>query len=245
MTSYSYCLWVIIVSSLWLELSPFASECLALEAGSELAIKRARYQSEPTGSVTFEMRLVSAVVARVQQYVSSQKSLLPVRTLRSCLSRPFDGNISTRYFQRSTLTSSSPVTSSSSLISSSTSSMASSSPQLSQPCTHLTSNTVETYQSISASQPHKSFHKRELPSSLVSFSSPEGRKLFKEALAAGTLESFFPLSEQFVTQSEPSFCALSSLSMVCTHIYTYTHNIYTAAFYEIHYQCIENASILF
>lgn len=28
------------------------------------------------------------------------------------------------------------------------------------------------------------------------------------------MESFFPLSEQFVTQSEPSFCALTSLAMV-------------------------------
>lgn len=31
---------------------------------------------------------------------------------------------------------------------------------------------------------------------------------------AGTLHSYFPLAEQFVTQSEPSFCSLSSLSMV-------------------------------
>jgi len=30
----------------------------------------------------------------------------------------------------------------------------------------------------------------------------------------GTLHSYFPLAEQFVTQSEPSFCSLSSLSMV-------------------------------
>jgi glutathione gamma-glutamylcysteinyltransferase len=30
----------------------------------------------------------------------------------------------------------------------------------------------------------------------------------------GYMASFFPLSEQFVTQSEPSFCALSSLAMV-------------------------------
>jgi glutathione gamma-glutamylcysteinyltransferase len=30
----------------------------------------------------------------------------------------------------------------------------------------------------------------------------------------GEMECFFPLSEQFITQSEPSFCALSSLAMV-------------------------------
>lgn len=59
-----------------------------------------------------------------------------------------------------------------------------------------------------------SFHKRVLPESLIALSSPDGRRLFKEALDSGGLECFFPLSEQFVTQSEPSFCSLSSLAMV-------------------------------
>lgn len=45
-------------------------------------------------------------------------------------------------------------------------------------------------------------------------SSERGKTLFREALAQKSMESFFPLSEQFVTQSEPSFCALSSLAMV-------------------------------
>lgn len=38
--------------------------------------------------------------------------------------------------------------------------------------------------------------------------------MFKEALNAGDMECFFPLSEQFITQSEPSFCSISSLAMV-------------------------------
>ena len=59
-----------------------------------------------------------------------------------------------------------------------------------------------------------SFHKRILPSCLVSLSSPDGKKIFREALDVGGMESFFPLSEQFVTQSEPSYCAISSLAMV-------------------------------
>ena len=59
-----------------------------------------------------------------------------------------------------------------------------------------------------------SFHKRPLPENLISLSSIQGKKLFKEALELGGMESFFALSEQFVTQSEPSFCALSSLAMV-------------------------------
>ena len=60
----------------------------------------------------------------------------------------------------------------------------------------------------------ESFHKRVLPDNLVSLSSPQGRRMFQEALLSGEMESYFPLSEQFVTQSEPSFCALSSLAMV-------------------------------
>lgn len=60
----------------------------------------------------------------------------------------------------------------------------------------------------------ESFHKRVLPDNLVSLSSNRGKELFREALAAGDMESFFPLSEQFLTQSEPAFCALSSLAMV-------------------------------
>lgn len=60
----------------------------------------------------------------------------------------------------------------------------------------------------------ESFHKRVLPENLVSLSSDRGKKLFREALIAGDMESFFPLSEQFLTQSEPAFCALSSLAMV-------------------------------
>ena len=41
-----------------------------------------------------------------------------------------------------------------------------------------------------------------------------GKKLFSEALAAGTMEGFFPLIEQFSTQDEPAYCGLASLAMV-------------------------------
>jgi glutathione gamma-glutamylcysteinyltransferase len=62
--------------------------------------------------------------------------------------------------------------------------------------------------------PPVSFHKRPLPDSLIAFSSKEGKRIFQEALLSGGAESYFPLSEQFITQSEPSFCSLTSLAMV-------------------------------
>ena len=60
----------------------------------------------------------------------------------------------------------------------------------------------------------ESVHKRTLPSSLVAMSSPAGKDIFRKAMSSGYMEAFFPLSEQFITQSEPSFCALTSLAMV-------------------------------
>lgn len=59
-----------------------------------------------------------------------------------------------------------------------------------------------------------SYHKRPLPESLTSLSSKNGKDIFRGALASGGMESYFALAEQFVTQSEPSYCALSSLAMV-------------------------------
>jgi glutathione gamma-glutamylcysteinyltransferase len=62
--------------------------------------------------------------------------------------------------------------------------------------------------------PPISYHRRPLPENLIALASPRGRVLFQEALLNGTMECYFPLSEQFITQSEPSYCSLSSLAMV-------------------------------
>ena len=62
--------------------------------------------------------------------------------------------------------------------------------------------------------PEKSIFRRTLPEEQVAFSSRQGRALFAEAMRDGEVECFFPLSEQFVTQNEPTFCALGSLTMV-------------------------------
>ena len=65
-----------------------------------------------------------------------------------------------------------------------------------------------------ATNTSSTFHKRPLPESLISLSSKNGKEIFREALASGGMESYFALAEQFVTQSEPAYCSLSSLAMV-------------------------------
>jgi glutathione gamma-glutamylcysteinyltransferase len=57
----------------------------------------------------------------------------------------------------------------------------------------------------------QTLYRRPLPTDAIAFSSPDGRRVFAEALAAGGLNGYFPLAEQFHTQSDPSFCGLGSL----------------------------------
>jgi hypothetical protein len=45
----------------------------------------------------------------------------------------------------------------------------------------------------------QTFYKRPLPENLVSFSSPQGKLLFKEAMLDGYMENYFSLGEQFIT----------------------------------------------
>jgi len=42
----------------------------------------------------------------------------------------------------------------------------------------------------------------------------EGKILFREAWDKGYMEAYFPLAEQFQTQEEPTFCGLSTVTMV-------------------------------
>lgn len=71
-----------------------------------------------------------------------------------------------------------------------------------------------TASSSGGGQQGPSFHKRPLPPNLIALSSKRGKQLFREAFDDGTLESYFSLAEQFITQSEPSYCSISSLAMV-------------------------------
>ena len=59
----------------------------------------------------------------------------------------------------------------------------------------------------------QTFYRKPLPRHLPALSSPAGRQLFGEALAAGGLKSYFALAETYETQSEPSFCGITTLSM--------------------------------
>jgi len=61
--------------------------------------------------------------------------------------------------------------------------------------------------------PERSIHTRPLPDGLVALSSKQGRRRFSESLSSGSAEAYFPLAEQFVTQSEVTFCGLASLTM--------------------------------
>jgi len=67
-------------------------------------------------------------------------------------------------------------------------------------------------------EPKFSFHRRIMPHSLIQFSSPEGRKLFQQSLSDGMAKAFFPLSEQFLNQSDPAYCGVTTLIMVLNAI---------------------------
>jgi glutathione gamma-glutamylcysteinyltransferase len=48
------------------------------------------------------------------------------------------------------------------------------------------------------------YYQKHLPKALISFSSEEGKKIFKSSLEEGNMECFFHLIEQFHTQNEPA-----------------------------------------
>lgn len=63
-------------------------------------------------------------------------------------------------------------------------------------------------------KPVYSVHKRVLPENLTALSSPQGRKYLLESMAEQTSESYWTLTEQFVNQSDPAFCGVTTLLMV-------------------------------
>jgi hypothetical protein len=55
------------------------------------------------------------------------------------------------------------------------------------------------------------FHRRPLFPPAVALSSPRGKQLAKEAMAAGGMEGYWRVAEAFGTQDEPAFCGLGTL----------------------------------
>lgn len=76
------------------------------------------------------------------------------------------------------------------------------------------SNNTDSNNKETPPPPKWSFYKRTLPNHLIALSSPRGRELFLQSLSSHNAQSYFPLSEQFLTQSEPAYCGLSTLVMV-------------------------------
>ena len=62
-----------------------------------------------------------------------------------------------------------------------------------------------------AAPDERTMYMRPLPADLISLGSPDGRKLFAEALLDGTMEGYFKLAQQFHTQADPAYCGLGSL----------------------------------
>ena len=67
---------------------------------------------------------------------------------------------------------------------------------------------------MSSALPRRTFYRRPLSDSCTALSSPQGRTLFELSLRNKGCKSFFVLTEQFTTQSEPAYCGISSLVMV-------------------------------
>ena len=67
-------------------------------------------------------------------------------------------------------------------------------------------------------EPKNSFHRRIMPKSHIQFSSSQGRNLFQQSLSEGMAKAFFPLSEQFLNQSDPAYCGVTTLIMVLNAI---------------------------
>ncbi|KAF8983936.1 hypothetical protein BGZ46_009173 [Entomortierella lignicola] len=74
-----------------------------------------------------------------------------------------------------------------------------------------------------------SFYRRKLPEHLISFTSPKGKKLFREMLEEGYGEGYFSLVGNFTTQSEPAFCGPSSLAMVLNSLEVDPHKQWKGA----------------
>ncbi|KAL9190952.1 hypothetical protein ACHAXT_000658 [Thalassiosira profunda] len=63
-------------------------------------------------------------------------------------------------------------------------------------------------------KPNYSFRGRAMPSNLLAFNSKEGKERFGHALHTNHAEAYFPLSQQFINQSDPAYCGMTTLVLV-------------------------------
>ena len=75
-------------------------------------------------------------------------------------------------------------------------------------------------------KPKLQLYRRNLPTTCISFSSDEGKRIFTESLLTGYANIYFPLAEQFRTQDEPAYCGLSTLVMVLNALAVSRPNLY-------------------
>ena len=61
--------------------------------------------------------------------------------------------------------------------------------------------------------PPTSKYRIPLPSTLIPFSSDEGKTVFREALARGGMGNYFEIAEQFHTQNDPAYCGPATIVM--------------------------------
>ncbi|KAL3796488.1 hypothetical protein ACHAWO_011360 [Cyclotella atomus] len=62
--------------------------------------------------------------------------------------------------------------------------------------------------------PTYSFKNRVLPSNLTAFTSTDGKQRFIRALTSNYAEAYYPLSQQFLNQSDPAFCGVTTLVVI-------------------------------
>lgn len=85
----------------------------------------------------------------------------------------------------------------------------------SETCPLSSAHTVEKTPTTLQHSQLNGIYKREFPSNgLIAFSSSKGRKMLQEAMAKGSAEVYFPLAEQFLTQSDPPSCGPATIAMV-------------------------------
>ena len=59
-----------------------------------------------------------------------------------------------------------------------------------------------------------SVYTKKLPDSIIAFSSLESRTLLAQSITDGTAAIYFPLAQQYLTQSEPAYCGIATLCMI-------------------------------